>query len=113
MPPGWPCKEVFELPAPRPEVCEMEEVSAGTVPELGIPYENGEPVALDVKGFVAAAMDGVGPLCDIVVAGAMVLRTTDDKLGETSPVVTIVIGMEVVPVGMICSMTGSGDNRRS
>ena len=90
----------------------MEEVSAGTVPELGIPYENGEPVALDVKGFVAAAIDGIGPLCDVVVAGAMVLRTTDDKLGEASPVVTTVIGMEEVPVGMICSITGSGDNRR-
>ena len=91
----------------------MEEVSAGTVPELGIPYENGEPVALDVKGFVAATIDGVGPLCDVVMAGAMVLRTTNDKLGEASPVVTTVIGMEEVPVGMICSITGSGDNRRS
>jgi hypothetical protein len=113
VPPGWPCREAFELPAPRPKVCEMEEVSAGTVPELGIPYENREPVALDVKGFVAAAMDGVGPLCDVVVAGAMVLRTTDDKLGEASLVVTTVIGMEVVLVGMICSMTGLFENRRS
>jgi hypothetical protein len=113
VPPGWPCREAFELPAPRPEVCEMEEVSAGTVPELGIPYENGEPVALDVKGFVAAAIDGVGPLCDEVVAGAMVLRTTNGGLGEVSSVVTTMVEMEEVPVGMICSITGSGDNRRS
>jgi hypothetical protein len=113
VPPGWPCREAFELPAPRPKVCEMKEVSAGTVPELGIPYENGAPVALDVKGFVAAVIDGVGPLCDVVAAGAMVLRTTNGKLGEVSPVVTTVIGMEDVPVEMICSMTGFGENRRS
>jgi hypothetical protein len=62
VPPGWPCREAFELPTPRPKVYEMEEVSAGIVPELGIPYENGAPVALDVKGFVAAAIDDVGPL---------------------------------------------------
>jgi hypothetical protein len=91
----------------------MEEVGAGTVPELGIPYENGDPVALDVKGFGAATIDGVGPLCDVVVAGAMVLWTTNGKLGEASPVVTTVIGMEEVPVEMICSITGSGDNRHS
>jgi hypothetical protein len=113
VPPGWPCREAFELPAPRPKVCKVEVVSAGLVPELGIPYENGEPVALAVKGFVAAMIDGVGPLCDEVVAGAMVLRTTDGGLGEASPVVTTVIGMEEVPVEMICSITGSGDSRRS
>ncbi len=90
----------------------MEEVSAGTVPELGIPYENGVPVALDVKGFVAAAIDGIGPLCDVVAAGAMVLRTTDDKLGEASPVVITVIGFLEAPVGIICSITGLGFNRR-
>ena len=113
MPLGWPCREVFELPAPRPKVCEMEEVSAGTVPELGIPCENGAPVALDVKGFVVAMIDGVGPLCDEVTAGAMVLLTTNGKLGEASPVVTTVIGMKEVPFEMICSITGLGDNRRS
>jgi hypothetical protein len=58
-------------------------------------------------------MDGVGPLCDEVATGAMVLLTTDSMLGESSPVVTTVIGMEEVPVGMIRSITGSGDNRRS
>jgi hypothetical protein len=112
VPPGCPCREAFELPAPRPKVCEMEEVSAGTVSELGIPYENGEPVALDVKGFVVFAIEGVGPLCDEGVTGAIVLWTTDDKLGEASPVVITVIGFLEAPVGMICSMTGSGDNRR-
>ena len=91
----------------------MDEVSAGTVPELGIPYENGAPVALDVKGFVAATIDEVSPLCDEVAAGAMVVRTADDMLGEASPVVTTVTGMEEVPVETICSITGSGDNRRS
>ena len=113
MPPSVPCRGVLELPAPRPKVCKVEVVSAGLVPELGIPYENGVPVALDVKGFVAAMIDGVGPLCDEVAAGAMVLLTTDGKLGEASPVVITVIGFLEVPVGMICSITGSGDNRRS
>jgi hypothetical protein len=91
----------------------VEVVSVGLVPELGIPYENGAPVALDVKGFVAAMIDGVGPLCDVVAAGAMVLLTTDGKLGEVSPMVTTVIGMEDIPVEMICSMTGFSENRRS
>jgi hypothetical protein len=91
----------------------VEVVSVWLVPELGIPYENRAPVALDVKGFVATTIDGVGPLCDEVAAGAMVLLTTDGKLGEASPVVTIVRGMEEVPVEMICSITGVGDNKRS
>ena len=91
----------------------MECVSTGLVPELGIPYENGAPVALDVKGFVAATIDGVGPLCAEVAAGAMVVLTTDCKLGEASPVVTIVTGMEEVPVEVICSITRLGADRRS
>ena len=78
-----------------------------------MPYKNGAPVALDVKGFVAATIDEVGRLCDEVATGAMVVRTADGMLGEASPVVTTVIGMEEVPVEMICSITGSGDNRRS
>jgi hypothetical protein len=72
-------------------------VSAGLVPKLGIPYENGEPVALGVKGFVAVAIDGVGPLCDIVVAETMVALTDDSKLGDASPVVAMVVGMEEFP----------------
>jgi hypothetical protein len=62
-------------------------VSAGLVPELGIPYENGGPVALGVKGGVAAVIDGVGPLCDVVAAETIVAQTDDDKLGDASPVV--------------------------
>jgi hypothetical protein len=57
-------------------------VSAGLVPELGIPYENGGPVTLGVKGGVVATIDGVSPLCDVVVAKTMVARTIDKgKLG--------------------------------
>jgi hypothetical protein len=98
MPPIWPCREVLELPAPRPKVCEMEEVSAGLVPELGIPYENGGPIALGVYGGVATAIDGVGPLCNVVAAETMVVWAVDKgKLGEASPVVTTVIGMEEIP----------------
>jgi hypothetical protein len=69
-------------------------VSAGLVPELGISYENGGPVTLGVKGFVAAAIDGFGPLCDVVAAETMVAQTNDGKLGDDSPVVATVVGME-------------------
>ena len=73
-------------------------MSAGLVPELGIPYENGGPVALGVKGGVAAAIDGVSPLCDVVATETMVARTADKgKLGEASPVVATVMGMEEFP----------------
>jgi hypothetical protein len=72
-------------------------VSAGLVPELGIPYENGGPVALGVKGGVAAAIDGDGPLCDVVAVKTVIARTDDDKLGDASPVVTTMVGMEEFP----------------
>jgi hypothetical protein len=75
----------------------VEEVSAGLVLELGIPYENGGPVALGVKGGVAAAIDGVGPLCDVVAVETVVAQTNDDKLGDASPVVTMVMGIEEFP----------------
>ena len=67
------------------------------MPKLGIPYENGGPIALGVKGFVASAIDGVGPLCDVVVAETIVARTNDSKLGDASPVVAMVVGMEEIP----------------
>jgi hypothetical protein len=69
-------------------------VSAGLVPKLGIPYENGGLVALGVKGGVAAAIDGIGPLCNVVAAETMVTRTDDDKLGDASPMVATVMGIE-------------------
>jgi hypothetical protein len=72
-------------------------VSAGLVPKLGIPYENGGLVALGVKGGVAAVIDGVGPLCDVVAVETMVARTDDDKLGYASPVVATVMGIEEFP----------------
>jgi hypothetical protein len=72
-------------------------VSAGLVPELGIPYENGGPVALGVKGVVAAAINGIGPLCDVVADETMVAQTNDAKLGDASPMVETVVGMEEFP----------------
>jgi hypothetical protein len=72
-------------------------VSVGLVPELGISYENGGPVALGVKGGVVATIDGVGPLCDVVAAETVVARTDDSKLGYASPVVATVVGMEEFP----------------
>jgi hypothetical protein len=71
-------------------------VSAGLVPELGIPYENGESVAIGVKGFVAIAIDGVGPLCNVVVAETVVAQADNGKLGDDSPVVATVVGMEEI-----------------
>jgi hypothetical protein len=72
-------------------------VSAGLVPELGILYENGGPITLGVKGGVAVMMDGVGPLCEVVAAETVVARTDDGKLGDASPVVAMVVGMEEFP----------------
>jgi hypothetical protein len=82
----------------------VECVSARLVPELGIPYENGASVALGVKGFVAATIDGVGPLCDKVAAGAMVVLTDDDKLGDASSVVATMMGMEEIPEEVAASV---------
>jgi hypothetical protein len=42
-------------------------------------------------------IDGVGPLCDVVAAKTVVARTDDDKLGDASPVVAMVVGMEEFP----------------
>jgi hypothetical protein len=72
-------------------------VSAELVPELGIPYENEEPIALGVMRVVAITIEGVGPLCDVVAVEIMVARTDDDKLGDASPVVAMVVGMEEFP----------------
>jgi hypothetical protein len=76
-------------------------VSAGLVPELGRPYENGGPVALGVKGVVVTAIDGIDPLCDVVAAETMVARTDDGKLGDDSPMVATVVGMEEFPEEVI------------
>jgi hypothetical protein len=65
---------------------------------------------------VAAAIDGVSPLCDVVAAETMVARTVDKgKLGEASPVVVTVIGMEEFPeeVTEFGSITGLGTDRLS
>ena len=79
-------------------------------------YENGGPVALGVKGVVAATIDGVGPLCDVVAAETMVAQNVNKgKLGEASSVVTTVIGMEEFPVEVteFGSITGLGTDRCS
>jgi hypothetical protein len=65
---------------------------------------------------VAVVIDGVGPLCDVVEAETMVARTADKgKLGEASPVVETVMGMEEFPdeVTEVGSITGLGTDRRS
>jgi hypothetical protein len=71
------------------------------VPELGIPYENGGPVTLGVKGGVVATIDGIGPLCDVVAAETMVAWIDDDKLGDASLVVAMVMGIEEFPQEVI------------
>jgi hypothetical protein len=65
---------------------------------------------------VAAVIDGVGPLCDIVAAETMVAWTVDKgKLGEASPVVATVMGMEEFPeeVTEFGYITGLGADRHS
>ena len=63
---------------------------------------------------MAIAIDGVGPLCDVVAAKTVVARTAEKgKLGEASPVVVTVIGMEESPEEVICSITGLGTDRLS
>jgi hypothetical protein len=57
-------------------------------------YENGGPVALGVKGVVATTIDGFSPLCDVVVAKTMVAQTDDGRLGDESPVVATVVGID-------------------
>ena len=67
------------------------------MPELGIPYENGGPVALGVKGVVVATIDGFGPLCDVATTETMVAQIDDGILGDDSPVVAIVMGIDEIP----------------
>ena len=65
---------------------------------------------------MVATIDGVGPLCDVVAAETMVARTVDKgKLGEASPVVVTMIGMEEFPeeVTEFGSITGLGTDRLS
>ena len=57
-------------------------------------YENEGPVALGVKGVVASAKDGIGPLCEVVVVETTVAQTNKGRLGYESLVVTIVVGIE-------------------
>jgi hypothetical protein len=51
-----------------------------------------------VKGAVAAAIDGIGPLLKVEAVETMVTRTSDGGLGGgKSPVVTTVVGIEEFP----------------
>ena len=46
---------------------------------------------------MATAIDGFGPLCDIVAAETMVAWTNDGRLGDDSPMVATVVGIEEFP----------------
>jgi hypothetical protein len=50
-----------------------------------------------VKGVVAAAIDEFSPLSDVVAAETMVAQTDDGRLGDDSPVVATVVGIEEFP----------------
>jgi hypothetical protein len=63
---------------------------------------------------VATVIDGVGLLCDVVAAKTMVDWIVDKgKLGEASPVVATMMGMEEFPeeVTEFGSITGLGTDR--
>jgi hypothetical protein len=65
---------------------------------LGIPYENGGPVALYVKGAVAIAKDGIGPLLEVEAVETVVARTGDGGVGGgTPPVTTTMAGISGFP----------------
>ena len=46
---------------------------------------------------MATAIDGFGPLYDVVAAETMVGRTDDGKLGDDSPMVETVVGIDKFP----------------
>ena len=59
-------------------------------------------------------IDGIRPLCDVVAVETMVAQTANKgKLGEASPRVTTVIGMEEFPINVteFGSITGLGAER--
>ena len=54
-----------------------------------------------MKGVVATAKDGIGPLCYVEAVETIVAQTCDGGLGgENSPVVTTVVGIEEFPEGV-------------
>ena len=54
-----------------------------------------------MKWVVAAAIDGIEPLCKVEAVNTMVSQTSDGGLGGgNSPVVTIVVGIEEFPEGV-------------
>jgi hypothetical protein len=54
-----------------------------------------------VKGVVAASKDGIGPLYEVVAVETMVAWTDNGGLGgESSPVVTTMLGIEEFPEGV-------------
>jgi hypothetical protein len=54
-----------------------------------------------VKGVVVAAIDGIGPLCEVEAVETMVSQTGDGGLGGgNSLVVTTVVGIEEFPEGV-------------
>jgi hypothetical protein len=61
------------------------------VPKPGIPYENGGPVTLWVKGAVITAIDEIRPLPEVEAVKTIVAWTNDGWLGgEIPPIVTVV-----------------------
>ena len=59
-----------------------------------------------MKGVVAAARNGIGPLCDVEAVETMVAQTDEGGLGGgNSPVVTAVVGIEEYPEGVIACVS--------
>ena len=50
-----------------------------------------------MKRVVATSIDGFSPLCDVVAVKTMVAQIDDGRLGDDSPVVTTVVGIEEYP----------------
>jgi hypothetical protein len=61
---------------------------------LGIPYENGVPVTLCVKGAMVVTKYGIGPLLKVEAVQTMVAQTNDGGVGGgTPPMTTTVVGI--------------------
>ena len=51
-------------------------------------------ITLGVEGVVATAIDGFGPLCDVVAVETMVAWTDNGRLGDDSLMVATMVGIE-------------------
>ena len=57
----------------------------------GIPYENGGPIALCMKGAVIAIINEIKPLPEVEAVETIVAWTSKGELGGETPLVVVVV----------------------